>query len=73
MSLFGIVGGLAVGVFFGWALMQGFEEQGLRAFDLPLMRLIVIAAVVLGLAVLSAVVPAWRAGRLDVLRAIGQE
>jgi putative ABC transport system permease protein len=73
MALFGIAGGLAVGVFFGWALMQGFRSQGLRELALPAGRLVAIALVVLVLSVTSAVIPAWRAGRLDVLDAIGHD
>jgi len=73
MALFGITGGLLVGGFFGWALMQGFAEEGLHEFVLPVGQLILISAVVLALSVVAAVVPAWRAGRLDVLRAISHD
>ena len=73
MALFGIVGGLLVGTFFGWALMQGFEEEGLHEFALPIGQLVIVAAVVLALSVVAAVVPAWRAGRLNVLEAISHD
>ena len=73
MSLFGIAGGLGVGTFFGWALMQGFREQGLREFTIPGGQLVAVAVVVLVLSVIAAVIPAWRAGRLDVLEAIGHD
>ena len=73
MALFGISGGLLVGTFFGWALMRGLSDQGLHEFAVPIGQLLVVAVVVLFLSVIAAVVPAWRAGKLDILHAIAAE
>ncbi|MBV8951034.1 MAG: ABC transporter permease, partial [Actinobacteria bacterium] len=68
-----VVGGLlgiAVGIFWGWAMTRALRDQGITHFSLPTVQLIVflIASAVAG--VIAAVLPAWRAGRLDVLQAI---
>lgn len=70
VSLFGCIGGLAVGLFFGWALMQALEDEGLQRFDVPVTRLVVITLVASLAGVVAALLPARRAAKLDVLRAI---
>ncbi|MFP3900465.1 MAG: ABC transporter permease [Acidimicrobiia bacterium] len=75
VATFGAVGGIALGVFLGWALVQavGTASGGLGVFALPAGRLALVLAVG-GLAgVLAAVRPARRASRLDVLAAIAAE
>ncbi|HEX6238307.1 MAG TPA: ABC transporter permease [Acidimicrobiales bacterium] len=75
VATFGAVGGIALGVFLGWALVQavGTASGGLGVFALPAGRLALVLAVG-GLAgVLAAVRPARRASRLDVLAAIATE
>lgn len=73
VSLLGAVLGLAVGVFFGFVFTQALAELGLSAFALPIGPL-AIAVVLAGLSgVLAAVVPARRASRVDVLRALAVE
>jgi putative ABC transport system permease protein len=69
----GTVLGLVVGVFFGWVLVRALRDEGLLAFSVPVASLafIVILAVIAG--VLAAVLPARRAARLKVLRAIVTE
>jgi putative ABC transport system permease protein len=65
--------GLAVGIFWGWAMTRALHDQGVTHFSLPPVQLVVflIASAVAG--VIAAVLPAWRAGRLDVLEAIATE
>lgn len=70
VALFGCIGGLAVGLFFGWALMQALEDDGLGVFDVPVTRLVVIAVLASLAGVVAALLPARRAARLDVLQAI---
>jgi putative ABC transport system permease protein len=73
IAVFGALLGLAVGIFFGWALLRAFAEQGFEAFHIPVLQL-VIYVVVAGLAgVVAAVAPGWRAARVDVLQAVTTE
>jgi putative ABC transport system permease protein len=70
VAVFGALLGLAVGVFFGVAMVKALASQGIDTVVIPPVRLgvVVIATAVLG--VLAATLPARKAARLDVLRAI---
>lgn len=72
-SLFGTVLGITMGIFFGWALMQSLQDDGLSSFSIPYIQLvsIVIIAIIAGL--LAALFPSDRAARTDVLQAIATE
>ncbi|HEX6568404.1 MAG TPA: ABC transporter permease, partial [Acidimicrobiales bacterium] len=75
VAVFGAVGGIALGVFLGWALVQAVDAAsgGLGVFALPAGRLAIVL-VVGGIAgVLAGLRPARRAARLDVLQAIASE
>ena len=65
--------GLALGMLWGWAFARVLQEQGVTVFRIPVFQVLffVIGSMVAG--VLAAVVPAWRASRLDVLEAIATE
>jgi putative ABC transport system permease protein len=73
IALLGSVLGIAIGVFFGWSISVTIRNEGLAAFALPVTPLVVIALIAVVGAVIAAVRPAWRAARLDVLRAIATE
>ncbi|MGQ0805345.1 MAG: ABC transporter permease [Actinomycetota bacterium] len=71
-----VIGGLLgviVGVFWGWAFTTALERQGITEFAVPGVQV----ALFLGLSVVAgfvaALLPAWRAGRLEVLEAIATE
>ena len=70
IALFGTVGGLGLGVFLGWALVQAASGTGFATFAAPAGQLavVLIAGAVAG--VLAGLGPARRAARLDVLAAI---
>ncbi len=70
IALLGTFLGGAVGVFFGWAMVQALADQGFSEFVVPIVEVgvIVVLAVIAGVA--AAVLPARRASKLDVLRAI---
>jgi len=73
IAVLGGIVGLALGVLWGWAFSRALEEQGLTVFRIPVVEvlLFVVGSMVAG--VVAAVLPAWRASRLDVLEAIATE
>src|SRR5262249_61662952 len=73
IAVLGALLGLAVGTFFGWALVRALHDQGITEFAAPVGTLagFVLAAGLAG--VLAAVFPGRRAARVDGLRAITTE
>jgi putative ABC transport system permease protein len=73
ISVFGALLGIAVGAGLGAAVFQALKDVGFTklSFPWPLMVGYVIASVFVGL--IAALVPAIRAARLDVLKAIAYE
>ncbi len=69
-SVFGTLLGLAIGLFFGWAIVEALKDEGLNAFVVPVGQLVIIVLIA-GLAgVLAAILPARRASKLNILEAI---
>jgi putative ABC transport system permease protein len=64
---------LVIGIFFGWALVRALRDEGLNTFSLPVVTLLVVVVLAALAGVLAAVLPARRAARLDVLRAVSTE
>ncbi len=73
IALFGTVGGLGVGSFFGWAMIRALRDQGFSVFNVPVLQLAIIALLAALAGVVAAVLPARRASKLDVLKAIATE
>jgi putative ABC transport system permease protein len=74
--IIGVIGallGLAVGTFFGWALVRALREQGFTEFAVPFARLLVYVVLGAIAGVVAAILPARRAARLNVLEAIATE
>ncbi len=73
ISVFGALLGIAVGAGLGAAVFQALREDGFTELAFPwlLMAAYVIASVFVGL--VAALIPAIRASRLDVLKAIAYE
>ncbi|HET9609684.1 MAG TPA: FtsX-like permease family protein [Acidimicrobiales bacterium] len=65
--------GLIIGLFFGWALVTALEDEGLNTFAVPFTSLVVVVVLAALAGVVAAVLPARRASRLDVLRAVVTE
>ena len=73
IAVFGALLGTAVGLFFGWAMVQALHDQGITVLAIPGGQLIVYILVAGIFGVWAAVFPARRAAKLDVLTAIGYE
>ena len=73
IALFGAALGITLGLVFGIALQHALAGQGVDALSIPWSLLVVVTAVAALVGVLAAVWPARRAGRLDVLTAIGPQ
>lgn len=73
IALFGTLLGLMIGLFFGWAIVEALKSEGITEFAPPWLQLLVVVAVAVLVGVLFALLPARRAARLDVLRAIQSE
>jgi len=73
IALFGAALGIALGVVFGWAMQRALRGQGVEVLSFPVSTL-VLAFVVSGVVgVLAALWPAFRAARMNVLRAIATQ
>lgn len=70
IAVFGAAMGLAVGTFFGWAVVRAMADEGIDTLTIPVGNLIVVTALAALAAAMAAVLPARRAGRLDVLEAV---
>jgi putative ABC transport system permease protein len=73
ISVLGTTLGMVLGVGFGVALMYALRDQGLEVISVPYAQLGLFLVLALVVGVLAAVLPARRAARLDVLRAIATE
>jgi putative ABC transport system permease protein len=73
MAIIGGAVGLVVGVFWGWAFTTALAREGITEFAVPFVQLgmFLLLSVVAG--VVAALLPAWRASRLDVLEAVATE
>jgi putative ABC transport system permease protein len=75
VAAFGTVGGLGLGAFLGWVLVEASDgaSDSAFAFAIPPLQLAIVAAVGLAAGALAGLRPARRAARLDVLRAVATE
>jgi putative ABC transport system permease protein len=70
IALFGTLLGLAVGFFFGWAMVGALKDQGITTFSVPTGALIVVTVGGAFAGVLAAISPSRRAANVDVLKAV---
>ncbi|MDQ1447089.1 MAG: putative transport system permease protein [Actinomycetota bacterium] len=73
IALLGAVNGLAIGLFFGWSVVRALRSQGITEFAFAPAPLLVVVIIITGLSVVAAWLPARRAAKLDVLRAVSTE
>ncbi len=70
IALFGTALGLSIGTFLGWALVHTLADQGLEHLVIPTGTLTIITAIATIAGVGAALMPARRAARIDILRAV---
>ncbi|MEO6123120.1 MAG: ABC transporter permease, partial [Ilumatobacteraceae bacterium] len=70
VAVFGSVLGLAIGTFFGWAVVQALADEGIDTLSVPIAPLAAITLIAAAAGAIAAVLPARRAARLDVLVAL---
>jgi putative ABC transport system permease protein len=73
IAVLGAVLGVGLGIVFGVTLMYALRDEGLERISIPVVQLVIFLVLSLVVGVLAAVLPARRAARLDVLRAIATE
>lgn len=74
ISLFGTVGGLAVGGLLGWALVQAVASSSdVATFSVPLGQLVIILVVGTFAGAVAGIRPARRAARMNVVQGIQSE
>lgn len=73
IAVFGGLLGIAIGVVFGVAIQHAVADKGLDVLSVPVPTLVAYVVLSAVIGVLAAVWPAWRASRLDVLKAIAFE
>jgi putative ABC transport system permease protein len=69
-AVVGVLIGAVLGVSLGWIIVRALRDQGLSAFSLPVLTIVVASALSLVFAALAAFLPARRAAGSDVLEAI---
>ncbi len=70
IALFGAGLGLAIGSFLGWAMVRAIATQGFGRLVVPLGSLATITAIATIAGVGAALMPARRAARIDILKAV---
>lgn len=73
IAVFGTLLGLAIGLGFGWLLVRALAGEGLGVLAIPVPTLVVVVILAAIAGVAAALLPALRAGRLDVLDAISSD
>ncbi len=73
IAVFGTTLGLAVGTFFGWAVVRALADEGIDTLTVPVGSLAVVTGIAALAGAIAAVLPARRAARLDILKALAAE
>ena len=73
IAVLGAVLGVVMGIVFGVVLQRAVADQGIQVLSIPVLSLGVFVLLAALVGVLAAVLPARRAARLDVLRAVTTE
>jgi putative ABC transport system permease protein len=70
IAVFGTTLGLAIGTFFGWAIVRVMADEGIDTLTVPVGDLVVVTVIAALAGAMAAMMPARRAAKLDVLKAL---
>lgn len=73
ISVFSALLGLMVGCAMGAAVVRALRDQGIPVLSFPWLTILVFLGLAVILGLIAAIIPAVRASRTDVLRAITYE
>jgi putative ABC transport system permease protein len=73
IAVLGALLGVVLGTGFGVAMMYALRDEGLEVISVPFWQLTAFLVLAVLIGVVAAILPARRAGRLDVLNAIATE
>ena len=73
IALQGTFLGVAIGLFFGWVMVQALADEGIDTFKVPFGNLTMVVVLAALAGVLAAVAPSRRAAKLNVLQAIAAD
>jgi putative ABC transport system permease protein len=62
-----------MGLVLGYVVIAALRDQGLTKYSVPVPTIVAILVIAFVVGVVAAVVPAWRATKLDILYAIATE
>ena len=69
-SLLGAFIGVALGLLSGYLLVLSLRDQGVTVFTIPIVSTIVILVLSIVVGIVAAIIPAWRATKVDIIDAI---
>jgi putative ABC transport system permease protein len=72
-AVFGALMGMVLGLVLGIAVRYGLRDDGLEKLAIPYVTLVVVLLLAGIAGLVAAVLPAWRAVRLDILRAVASD
>jgi putative ABC transport system permease protein len=72
-SVYGAFVGVLMGLVLGYVVIAALRDQGLTKYSVPVGSIVWILVLAFVVGVAAAVIPAWRATRLNVLRAIAAD
>ena len=73
IAVFGTTLGLAIGTFFGWAIVRAMSDEGIDTLTVPAGSLAIVTVGAALAGAIAAVMPARRAAKLDVLDALATD
>jgi putative ABC transport system permease protein len=73
VSVLGALPGVAIGILLGWAMQRSLAGQGMTMLQVPMSRLAIYVVAAGAAGLLAGVLPARRAARIDILRAVTTE
>ena len=73
IAVFGTLLGLAVGLLGGWGFITALSDEGFTEFRIPYGQVIAVVLIAAAAGIVAALLPAWRASRMNVLDAIHTE